>query len=141
MKLVFLEDWFVENPNDYKKFKRSVKTSILPKKMGNNEVGTIISIISTEGRLVSFLHVNILAQNGCENSECLYDCYLANSATPHEYDQRKGYNTILRNMVIDSARHASLRRVISAPLEGANSSGILEKLGFIEDGKIRYFEL
>ena len=139
MRLVVLEDWLEDHPNLYKKFRRSVKTSVLPKKMADGEVGTIVAIVSTEERLVSFLHVDILSSNGLGEGQL--DCYLANSATPHECDQRKGYNTILRNFVIDAARHVGLRRVVSAPLEGANSSGILDKLGFQSDGKVRYLDL
>ena len=143
LHLVLLEDWFEHQPNLYKKFRRSVKTSVLPKKMADGEVGTIVTIVSADQRLVSFLHVNILSSNGWSNpfGEGKLDCYLANSATPHECDQRKGYNTILRNFVIDAARHVGLERVVSAPLEGANSSGILDKLGFRSDGKVRYLDL
>lgn len=143
LHLVLLDDWFEHQPNLYKKFRRSVKTSVLPKKMADGEVGTIVAIVSAHQRLVSFLHVDILASNGWGNplGEGRLDCYLANSATPHECDQRKGYNTILRNFVIDAARHVGLGRVVSAPLEGANSSGILDKLGFQSDGKIRYLDL
>lgn len=141
LHLVLLEDWFEHHPNLYKKFRRSVKTSVLPKKIADGEVGTILAIVSTDQRLVSFLHVDILASNGCSNLLDRLDCYLANSATPHECDQRKGYNTILRNFVIDAARHVGLGRVVSAPLEGANSSGILDKLGFQSDGKLRYLVL
>lgn len=143
MSLVLLEDWFENHQNLYKNFRRSVKTSVLPKKMVDGEVGTILAIVSTEGRLVSFLHVNIHSSNGWGNPLGMgqLDCYLANSATPHECDQRKGYNTILRNFVIDAARHVGLTRAISAPLEGAYSSGILDKLGFLSDGKVRYLDL
>jgi hypothetical protein len=113
--------------------------------MADGEVGTIVAIVSSDQRLVSFLHVNILSSNGCgwgnPFGDGKLDCYLANSATLHECDQRKGYNTILRNFVIDAARHVGLERVVSAPLEGANSSGILDKLGFLSDGKVRYLDL
>ena len=169
MKFVFLERWLHSNPWLYQSFKKSVKTSVLPKKLYKNEVGTILAIVHMDGtnqqRLVSFLHVNLNADRS-ENwrppdfftyknrlyadPETAYniDCYIANSATPHECDQRKGFNTILRKMVISAASYIGLGRVISSPFSGAYSNGILDKLGFLTDrrsdkeqGNLRYLPL
>lgn len=162
MKFVFLERWFQEYPWLYPFFKRSVKTSILPKRLHDSEVGTILAIVYIDGinsqRLVTFLHVNLNADRTGNwrppdmftHGNRLYcdpdtaynvDCYFANSGTPHECDQRKGYNTILRKLVISAGNYIGLGRVISAPFEGAYSNAILDKLGFLSDGKVRYLPL
>ncbi len=162
MKFVFLERWLQSQPWLYQSFKESVKTSVLPKKLHEDEVGTILAIIYMDGinpqRLVTFLHVNLNADRSGNWSQPdfftyenhLYcdadtsyniDCYLSNSGTLHECDQHKGYNTILRKMLISAGSYIGLGRLISAPLEGDDSIGILDKLGFQTEGKIRYLAL
>lgn len=83
-----------------------------------------------DGEVASILHV-VLSD----------DYLLFNYTYTYPEFRRYGYSQILRDAAIEYARDIGKSRVVSVPLPGANSEGLLKKMGFQRSEEMYYLDL
>jgi hypothetical protein len=142
LAIVRLESWLPRQPNRnqlYRDYQRSMPNYHLsrPTTLPTNQ--SLLALVDrSTSRLISLLHVSILASPSEPDNRC---CYLASSSTPDPKDRGSGFNTVLRLVAIKASQHAGLSSVISTPCPGAPSDRILTKLQFSQQGGFRILTL